>query len=74
MKHYAGLDLSVKETAIRIIDEDGRIRSEAKIGSHPEGLSKYLMETGFRTERIELGACSLNLRRLHCCSHPKGWN
>jgi len=30
MKHYAGLDVSVKETAICIVDEDGRICREAK--------------------------------------------
>lgn len=29
MKHYAGLDVSVKETAICIVDENGRICREA---------------------------------------------
>ena len=28
MKHYAGLDVSVKETAICIVDENGRICRE----------------------------------------------
>ena len=48
MKHYAGLDVSVKETAICIIDETGRICRETKVVSHPEDLSKALTETGFR--------------------------
>ena len=38
MKHYAGLDVSVKETSICIVDEAGRIRREMKVVSHPEDL------------------------------------
>ena len=36
MKHYAGLDVSVKETSICIVDEAGRICREMKVVSHPE--------------------------------------
>ncbi|NSY40619.1 IS110 family transposase, partial [Leisingera sp. ANG59] len=39
MKHYAGLDVSVKETAICVVDDDGQVCSEMKIASHPEELS-----------------------------------
>ena len=60
MKHYAGLDVSVKETAICIVDENGRICREAKVVSHPEDLSKALTETGFRIERIGLEAGPLS--------------
>ena len=60
MKHYAGLDVSVKETAICIVDENGRICREAKVASHPEDLSKALRETGFYIERIGLEAGPLS--------------
>ena len=60
MKHYAGLDVSVKETAICIVDESGRICREAKVVSDPEDLSKALTETGFRIERIGLEAGPLS--------------
>jgi transposase len=60
MKHYAGLDVSVKETAICIVDESGRICRETKVVSHPEDLSKALTETGFRIERIGLEAGPLS--------------
>lgn len=60
MKHYAGLDVSVKETAICIVDESGLICRETKVVSHPEDLSKVLMETGFRIERIGLEAGPLS--------------
>lgn len=56
MKHYAGLDVSVKETAFCIVDETGRICRETKVISHPEDLSKALAEAGFRIERIGLAA------------------
>lgn len=38
MKHYAGLDVAVKETAICIVDETGKICREMKVESHPEDL------------------------------------
>lgn len=60
MKHYVGLDVSVKETAICIVDETGRISRETKVVSHPEDLSKALAEAGFRIERIGLEAGPLS--------------
>ena len=42
MKHYAGLDASVKETAICIVDETGEICRELKAPSHPEDLAEVL--------------------------------
>jgi len=60
MKHYAGLDVSVKETAVCIVDENGRICRETKVVSHPEDLSKALTETGLRIERIGLEAGPLS--------------
>ena len=38
MKHYIGLDVSVKETAICIVDETGKICREVKVPSHPNDL------------------------------------
>src|ERR1700730_811059 len=42
MKHYAGLDVSVKETSICIVDEAGRVCREMKVVSHPEDLLAVL--------------------------------
>lgn len=60
MKRYAGLNVSVKETALCIVDENGRICRETKGVSHPEDLSKTLTETGFRIKRIRLRAGPLS--------------
>jgi transposase len=60
MKHYAGLDVSVKETAICIVDEDGRICQEFKVTSHPEDISGALSGMGVRLEKVGLEAGPLS--------------
>src|SRR5215207_2804706 len=36
MKHYAGVDVSLKETSVRILDETGTIGREINVTSHPQ--------------------------------------
>ena len=36
MDHFAGLDVSVKETGICIVDDTGRIMKEVKVASEPQ--------------------------------------
>jgi hypothetical protein len=38
MDHLAGLDISVKQASICIVDDTGRIVREVKVASEPEGL------------------------------------
>ena len=42
MDHFAGLDVSVKETSICIVDDIGRIVREVKVASGPEALLNVL--------------------------------
>jgi transposase len=56
MKHCVGLDVSVKETAICIVDETGKIVREAKVTTEPEAIVALLMEAGFEYARIGLEA------------------
>ncbi|MGN6470692.1 MAG: IS110 family transposase, partial [Rhizobiaceae bacterium] len=35
MEYFAGLDVSVKETSVCVVDADGRIVHEAKVASEP---------------------------------------
>ena len=42
MDHFAGLDVSVKETSICIVDDTGKIVREVKVASEPEALLQVL--------------------------------
>lgn len=60
MKHYVGLDVSVKETSICIVDETGAICLEIKVTSHPEDLVQVLRNPKWRLVRIGLEAGPLS--------------
>jgi len=59
MDYYAGLDVSLEETAICIVDDSGRIVKEARAASEPTALIAALREIALPLERIGLEACSL---------------
>jgi transposase len=59
MKYFAGLDVSLEETAISIVDETGRIVKEARSASEPDALVDALQGMGVTLERVGLEACSL---------------
>jgi transposase len=60
MQHYAGLDISVKETSICIVDETGQVRHEVKVASYPEDLVRVLRDPAWNLERIGLEAGPLS--------------
>jgi len=60
MKHYAGLDVSVKETSVCIVDEAGKIIREVKVPSHPHDLVDVLRNSAWRLDRIGLEAGPLS--------------
>jgi transposase len=57
--YFAGLDVSLEETAICIVDEEGRIVREARAASEPEALVAFFSACGLVMERVGLEACSL---------------
>lgn len=60
MKHFIGLDVSVKETAVCIIDEAGKICREVKVVSHPDDLIAALKGQTWNVERVGLEAGPLS--------------
>ena len=73
MKHYAGLDVSLEETSICIVDESGGIVKELRAPSDPEALAKALKRLALPLERIGLEACSLTAW-LHDGLRAAGWS
>ena len=59
MEYFAGLDVSLEETAICIIDDNGLIVREARIASEPEALVAFFRASGMAMKRVGLEACSL---------------
>lgn len=53
-------DVSVKETAICIVDETGKICREMKVPSHPEDLVRVFSDPAWTFERIGLEAGPLS--------------
>src|ERR1700750_3083073 len=60
MYHFAGLDVSVKETSICIVDDTGKIVREVKVASEPEGLLAVLKSPAYNFKRIGLEAGPLS--------------
>src|ERR1700751_246645 len=60
MDHFAGLDVSVKETSVCILDDAGKIVKEVKGASEPQALLKVLANPAYRFKRIGLEAGPLS--------------
>ena len=60
MDHFAGLDVSVKETSVCIVDDAGRIVREMKVASEPDALLPVLTNPVYHLQRIGLEAGPLS--------------
>jgi hypothetical protein len=41
MEHYAGIDVSLELSSVCVVDAQGKIVREAKVGSEPEALLAF---------------------------------
>jgi hypothetical protein len=59
MDYFAGLDVSVKETSVCIVDDTGRIVREVKVMSEPEALLQVweTQSTASNGSDWKLGRC-----------------
>ena len=60
MDHFAGLDVSVKETSVCIVDDTGKIVREVKVASEPEALLQVLKNPTYHFKRVGLEAGPLS--------------
>jgi transposase len=52
MNYFAGLDVSVKETSVCIVDDAGKIVRETRVASEPEALLQVLTNTIYRSSEL----------------------
>ena len=52
MDYFAGLDVSVKDTNVCIVDDTGKIIREVKVASEPEALLAVLKNPACHFKRI----------------------
>src|SRR6188472_50834 len=60
MEHFAGLDVSVKETSVCVVDDTGKIIREVKVASEPAALLAVLKNPAYHFKRIGLEAGPLS--------------
>jgi transposase len=56
MEHYAGIDVSLENASVCVVDQAGRIVREAKAASEPAALIAWFGSLGFEVTRIGLEA------------------
>ena len=72
MRHYVGLDVSLNETAICVVDETGIVVREGKVASEPEEISDWLSGLGFPVAKVGLEIGGL-ARWLYAELRALGW-
>ena len=60
MEHYVGIDVSLKESSVCVVDAAGKIVREAKVPSEPEPLVRFFRELGVPLTRVGLEAGPLS--------------
>jgi hypothetical protein len=59
MGYFAGLDVSLEETTICVVDDAGKIVREVRAASEPDALVASFGACGMTMEKVGLEACSL---------------
>jgi transposase len=60
MEHYAGIDVSLEQSSVCVVDAKGQIVCEAKVASEPEALVCFFGRVGVAVTRIGLEAGPLS--------------
>jgi len=60
VEHYAGIDVSLTESSVCVVDATGKIAREIKVASEPEALVEFFAELELPVVRIGLEAGPLS--------------
>ena len=69
MSYYVGLDVSLQETFVSIINKEGKIIREKAVLSTVEELSNYLLEQELSYEKIGIESGQLS---IYLCKGLRG--
>lgn len=65
MSHYVGLDVSLENTSICVVDQQGAIFSEGKTPTDPAEIRRFLESCGVPLNRVGLEAGNLSIWLYH---------
>jgi hypothetical protein len=71
--YYCGLDVSLRETALCIVDADGKISKEAKVPSDPDVIARTIIDSGYSCQKVGLESGCMGrptARQTDHRSHP----
>ena len=71
MDYFAGLDVSVKETSVCIVDETGKIVREVKLASEPDALVAVLKNPAYHFKRRIWSPCCARQRAAMLPPHRR---
>ncbi len=60
MEYYAGLDVSLEQTSVCVVDTQGQVVREAKVASEPDALIDFLCREDLEIARVGLEAGPLS--------------
>ena len=60
MEYYAGIDVSLEESSVCVVDATGKLVREVKVATEPEALVRYFDEMELPVSRIRLEAGPLS--------------
>jgi hypothetical protein len=60
MNYYVGIDVSLEASGVCVVDSNGRIACEGKVGSEPDDLIEWLTALKLELTRIGLEAGPLS--------------
>ena len=71
MDHFAGIDVSLKESSVCVVDANGKVFGEVKVATEPEAMIGWLQSLGVKLVLIGLEAGPLS-QWLYAAMTPAG--
>ncbi|MGE0197679.1 MAG: IS110 family transposase [Simkaniaceae bacterium] len=71
MKYYVGLDVSMKTTALCIVDEKGKIIQEANIATDPDALAEAIRSASLPIELVGIESSALSFYLVEALEERK---